>query len=200
MHTQTPRICLTFELSLLVSGSFLTQNAYFSWQTRAFQIVPVFRHTYPNTPAETLAKLTRILRVFLCPELGRFSPQLGVMFLHHHTENLQKQENPLQKMQISVLATFCCHTNRSVKLPSFKAILIRQIPDWKWGNKTGLCFAEFMFLSFCGPFASHDSNPYPNRSRIARYKPTKLSMIIASTEDQTKQRVCGLPWCTLPSK
>ena len=31
-----------------------------------------------------------------------------------------------------------------------------------------------MFLTFRGPLASHDSNPYPNRSRIARYKATKL--------------------------
>ena len=30
-----------------------------------------------------------------------------------------------------------------------------------------------MFLTFRGPFASHDSNPCPNRSRIMRYKATK---------------------------
>ena len=35
------RICHTFVLSLLVSGSFLPQNADFSWQTRDCQIVPV---------------------------------------------------------------------------------------------------------------------------------------------------------------
>ena len=33
----------------------------------------------------------------------------------------------------------------------------------------GLCFATFVFLTFRGPLASHDSNPHPNRSRIARY-------------------------------
>ena len=38
----------------------------------------------------------------------------------------------------------------------------------------GLCFAIFVFLTFRGPLASHDSNPYPNRSRIARYNATKL--------------------------
>ena len=38
----------------------------------------------------------------------------------------------------------------------------------------GLCFAMFVFLTFRGPLASHDSNPYPNRSRIARYNATKL--------------------------
>ena len=32
----------TFVLSLLVSGSFLPQNAYLSWQTRDCQIVPVY--------------------------------------------------------------------------------------------------------------------------------------------------------------
>ena len=39
----------------------------------------------------------------------------------------------------------------------------------------GLCFAMFVFLTFRGPLASHDSNPYPNRSRIARYDATKVS-------------------------
>ena len=38
----------------------------------------------------------------------------------------------------------------------------------------GLCFAMFVFLTFRGPLASHDSNPYPNRSRIARYNATKI--------------------------
>ena len=37
----------------------------------------------------------------------------------------------------------------------------------------GLCFAMFVFLTFRGPLASHDSNPYPHRSRIARYNATK---------------------------
>ena len=37
-----------------------------------------------------------------------------------------------------------------------------------------LCFATFVFLTFRGPLASHDSNPYPNRSRIARYNATKF--------------------------
>ena len=46
----------------------------------------------------------------------------------------------------------------------------------KWGRKMGLCFAMFVFLTFRGPLASHDSNPYPNRSRIARYNATKLTM------------------------
>ena len=38
----------------------------------------------------------------------------------------------------------------------------------------GLCFAMFVFLTFRGPLASHDSNPYPNRSRIARYNATQV--------------------------
>ena len=42
------------------------------------------------------------------------------------------------------------------------------------GRKTDLCFARFVFLTFCGPLASHDSNPYPNRSRIALYNATKV--------------------------
>ena len=42
-------------------------------------------------------------------------------------------------------------------------------------EKTALCFARFVFLTFRGPLASHDSNPYPIRSRIARYNATKLA-------------------------
>ena len=41
----------------------------------------------------------------------------------------------------------------------------------------GLCFAMFVFLTFRGPLASHDSNPYPNRSRIARYNASKVCEI-----------------------
>ena len=37
----------------------------------------------------------------------------------------------------------------------------------------GLCFAIFVFLTFRGPLASHDSNPYLDRTRIARYDATK---------------------------
>ena len=40
----------------------------------------------------------------------------------------------------------------------------------------GLCFARFVFLTFRGPLASHDSNPYPKRSRIERYNATKGPM------------------------
>ena len=40
----------------------------------------------------------------------------------------------------------------------------------------GLCFAMFVFLTFRGPLASHNSNPYPHRSRIARYNATKLKV------------------------
>ena len=37
-----------------------------------------------------------------------------------------------------------------------------------------LCFAMSVFLTLRGPLASHDSNPYPNRTRIARYNATKF--------------------------
>ena len=40
-HTQTPRICHIFVLSLLVSRSALPRYAYFAWQTLNCQIVPV---------------------------------------------------------------------------------------------------------------------------------------------------------------
>ena len=41
------------------------------------------------------------------------------------------------------------------------------------GTKKGLCFAKFVFLTFRGPFALHDSNPYPNRSQISGYNAAK---------------------------
>ena len=77
------------------------------------------------------------------------------------------------------------HTNRSVFLPhesqreiALVQALSRPIPllptRRSGGRKMGLCFATFVFLTFRGPLASHDSNPYPNRSRIARYNATKI--------------------------
>ena len=43
----------------------------------------------------------------------------------------------------------------------------------------GLCFAGFVYLTFRRPLASHDSNPYPSRSRIAQYNATKVRDILA---------------------
>ena len=70
-----------------------------------------------------------------------------------------------------------CHTNRSVKLPSFRHFQDQFLTTNKrsGGRKMGLCFARFVFLTFRGPLASHDSNPYPNRSRIARYNAEHIS-------------------------
>ena len=52
----------------------------------------------------------------------------------------------------------------------------------------GLCFAEFWFFDVSrAPLASHDSNPYPNRSRITRYNAT---MVLSRTAHYT-QRVSG---------
>ena len=59
-------------------------------------------------------------------------------------------------------------TNRNVKLshdsqrevaPSFGHFQDRLLATKKekWGKKTGLCFARFVFLTFRGPLASHDS-------------------------------------------
>ena len=76
------------------------------------------------------------------------------------------------------IAASNCHTNRSVKLPSFRHFKTNFLLPTRrsGGRKAGLCFARFVFLTSRGPLASHDSNPYPNRSRIARYNATKLSM------------------------
>ena len=42
-------------------------------------------------------------------------------------------------------------------------------------RKNGPCVSQGLYvLTFRGPLASHDSNPYPNRGRIARYNATKL--------------------------
>ena len=76
------------------------------------------------------------------------------------------------------------HTNRNVKLshesqheiaPCFGTFKTSSLLPTRrsGGRKTGLCFAGFVYLTFLGLLASHDSNPYPNRSRIARYNATK---------------------------
>ena len=76
------------------------------------------------------------------------------------------------------IAASNCHTNRSVRLPSFRHFQANSLLQTRrsGGRKTRLCFAGFVFLMFRGPLASHDSNPYPNRSRIARYNATKLQI------------------------
>ena len=75
------------------------------------------------------------------------------------------------------IATSNCRTNRSMKLPSFRHSEDQFLTTNKkgGGRKMGLCFERFLFLTFRGPLASHDSNPYPNRSRIAQHNATKLS-------------------------
>ena len=73
------------------------------------------------------------------------------------------------------IATFRCHTNSSMKLPSLRHFQDRFLTtNWEKRGKTGLCFARFFILTFCGLFASHNSNPYPNRSRIARCIAAKM--------------------------
>ena len=57
-----------------------------------------------------------------------------------------------------------CHTNRSVKLPSFRHFQEQFFMTNKEnGRKTGLCSARLALLMFRWPLASHDSN----RIRIA---------------------------------
>ena len=62
-----------------------------------------------------------------------------------------------------------------MKLPSFRHFEDRFLTTNKDREvgKNGLCFARFVFVTFRRPFALHDSNPYPLRSRIAQYKTTK---------------------------
>ena len=36
------------------------------------------------------------------------------------------------------------------------------------GKKPCVCFARFVFLTFCGRLAPHDSNSYPNHSHVTR--------------------------------
>ena len=76
------------------------------------------------------------------------------------------------------IAAFRCHTSRSVKSPPSRHFQDRNLTtnNEKWGKDTGLCFARFVFSTFRGPLASHDSNPYPNRSRIARDNAAKFGM------------------------
>ena len=54
----------------------------------------------------------------------------------------------------------------------------------------GLCFATFVFLTFRGPLASHDSNPYPNRNRITRYNATKVTIRGAQPSARLSEEIC----------
>ena len=54
----------------------------------------------------------------------------------------------------------------------FETISMLWVPE-KW--EKGLYLARFVFLTVRRPFASHDSNPYPNRSRIAQCNATKFA-------------------------
>ena len=62
----------------------------------------------------------------------------------------------------------------------------------------GLCFAMFVFLTFRGPLALHDSNPYPNRSRIARYNATKFVSFTRKTLFSPKKGHFGFCFLCLP--
>ena len=75
------------------------------------------------------------------------------------------------------IAAFSCHTNRSVKLPSFRHFQDQFLyyQQGEVGEENGPVFRNVCVLTFHGQLASHDSNPYPQRSRIARYNATKLA-------------------------
>ena len=65
-HMQTPRICHTFVLSLLVSGSFLPQNAFFHDKTLDCQIVPVLpSHTPLLPPGTQIQRVSKYAKVHL---------------------------------------------------------------------------------------------------------------------------------------
>ena len=73
-----------------------------------------------------------------------------------------------QRFGVTRIAAWNCPCLGTLKTDSW-------VPTGRSGeNKAGLCFARFVFLTFRGPLASQDSNPYPNRSRIARYNATKF--------------------------
>ena len=46
---------------------------------------------------------------------------------------------------------------------------------------------------FCGPLALHNSNPYPNRSRIARYNATKIRHKLATECDMDRLVAACVP-------
>ena len=124
---------------------------------------PTRDHAYPSVVASTSAILCGMFRRSASlgvPHLKSFAaiPSVSLVQLGHTNRSVS------------------CHTNRSVKLPSFRNFQDQFLITNKrsGGSKMGLCFARFLFLMFRGPLASHDSNPYPNHSRIARYNATKL--------------------------
>ena len=62
-----------------------------------------------------------------------------------------------------------------------KSVTSRSV-TWRY-----LSVTVFVFLTFRGPLASHDSNPYPNRTRIARYN------AISAPLSQVSRLVRGSP-------
>ena len=73
------------------------------------------------------------------------------------------------------------HSKSFAARPSASLVLLghtRPIPYYQQGEageEQRACVSQGMcFLTFRGPLASHDSNPYPNRCRIARYYATKI--------------------------
>ena len=95
------------------------------------------------------------------------------------------------------------HTNRSVFLShesqreiALVLALSRPSPYYQQGEvgqeKWACVSQRLCFLTFRGPLASHDSNSYPNRSRIARYNATKLRLwrvLMVSTSENSRR-----PW------
>ena len=80
-HTRTPTICRTFVLSLLVSGSFLSQNANFSWQARDCQIVPVLPSSSPplfnGIEVQNPQRCCALLWVFFLGRFPRVAPPVA---------------------------------------------------------------------------------------------------------------------------
>ena len=139
---------------------------------------------------------------FLCISVHFFLPKWPAekrKFAHNRAKMCKKRFYAIPPL---VIPPFACHRQKfrrdTVPLPSApwahesqRQIVIRiaagncpllgtfktnsLLPTRRSGGRiTGPCFARFVFLTFRGPLASHDSNPYPNRSRIARYNATKF--------------------------
>ena len=94
----------------------------------------------------------------------------------HGSTGFSEGSDPMQAMLVNL---GCCwnHTSRSVKLPLFRHFQDRFLManrEKREEKRMALCLPRFWFLMFGGPFASHDSNPHPNRTSIARYTATKF--------------------------
>ena len=86
----------------VVSRSWKVNHPQVPWVKRAVPATQVsnFGILFSGPENHDSQRRDRILRPFLRPEIGQFSPHFGMISLPNYTENLEKNEkHPLEKIQ-----------------------------------------------------------------------------------------------------